>query len=715
MRIEQYFLMTYYSLWKVILDGDSPLPTRIVDGVVQIIAPTTTEQSLSDAVIYSFFASESNSPQLDNKDLKQIDPDYLEEIDLKWQMAMLTMRAKRFLKRTRRNLGANGTDTIGFDMSKVKCYNCHRRGHFARECRSPRDNRNKETTRRTIPAEVSTSNALVSVIGCKSTFGRSWLIKEHYMKHVSDCEKLHSHESNNRVPKNPENDRYKIGKGYHIVPPLYTGTFLPPKPDLVFTNDPNTSELVANMFNVESNTNMPSKDMSKTHRPDAHFVKDWISNSEDETEIEFVPKQREPSFVTSTEHVKSSRESVKKIVIIIKKQMVQKPVWNSKMMVHHQNSIRMTHPYLNRNVVPTAILARSRLVSLNAARPVPTAVTLSPVKSIWPAKHVVNKAHSPVRRPINQQTTTNNSIFNKKVTTVKVNKVNVVQGNKGNAEKPQHTGCGNQNIQVNNGLGPQKKLSFFFDVHGNPHQALKDKGVIDSGCSRHMTGNISFLLEFKEIDEGYVASRGNPRGDTKCVVLSSDYKLPDENHVLLRVPRENNMYNVDLKNVVPSGGKFNEKADEGFLVRYSVNCKAFRVFNSRTRIVQETLHINFLENKPNVAGIGPTWLFDINTLTMYMNYQLVVAENQPNDNVGIKENHDAGKVGKETVSAQQYVLLPLWSTGLQDPQNTDDDVVDAAFDVKENENDVHVSAEVTRLIIRTMMQRLKEMIKARVL
>nr|GEU46533.1 hypothetical protein [Tanacetum cinerariifolium] len=75
----------------------------------------------------------SNSPQLDNDDLKQIDANDLEEMDLKWQMAMLTMKARRFLQRIGRNLGANGTTSIGFDMSKVKCYNCHRRGHFARE------------------------------------------------------------------------------------------------------------------------------------------------------------------------------------------------------------------------------------------------------------------------------------------------------------------------------------------------------------------------------------------------------------------------------------------------------------------------------------------------------------------------------------------------------------------------------------------------------
>nr|GEV85059.1 hypothetical protein [Tanacetum cinerariifolium] len=110
--------------------------------------------SISDAVIYSFFGIQSNSPQLDNEDLKQIDPDHLEDMDLKWKMAMLTMRARRFLKRTRRNLGENETYTIGFDMSKVECYNCHRRGHFARECRSPRDNRNQEATRRPVPSEA---------------------------------------------------------------------------------------------------------------------------------------------------------------------------------------------------------------------------------------------------------------------------------------------------------------------------------------------------------------------------------------------------------------------------------------------------------------------------------------------------------------------------------------------------------------------------------
>nr|GEW86211.1 copia protein [Tanacetum cinerariifolium] len=268
------------------------------------------------------------------------------------------------------------------------------------------------------------------------------------------------------------------------------------------------------------------------------------------------------------------------------------------------------------------------------------------------------------------------------------------------------------------------------------------------------------------------------RAYTECVVLSFDFKLPDENYVLLRVLRENNMHNVDLKNIVPSGdltclfakatldesnlwhrrlGHINFKtmnklvkgimrkfsvartpqqnrvaerknktlieaartmladsllpipfwaeavntacyvqnrADERFLVRYFINSKTFRVFSRRTRIVQETFHINFLENQPNVVGSGATWLFDINTLTQSMNYQPVTAGNQPHFSASIQGNFDASKVVKEAESAQQYVLLPLWSTSSKDPHITD---ADAAFDDTGNESEVHVSLNMPAL------------------
>ncbi|GKA88207.1 putative ribonuclease H-like domain-containing protein [Tanacetum coccineum] len=149
---------------------------------------------------------------------------------------------------------------------------------------------------------------------------------------------------------------------------------------------------------------------------------------------------------------------------------------------------------------------------------------------------------------------------------------------------------------------------------GNPQQDLKNKVVIDSGCFRHMTGNRSYLTDYEEIDGGFVAF--------------GDFKLTDESHVLLKVPRKDNMYSVDLKNVVPQGGrkpalsfmrpfgcpitilntidqlgKFDGKADEGFFVGYSTNSKAFRVFNSRTKKVEENLHVKFSENTYTIAGV----------------------------------------------------------------------------------------------------------------
>nr|GFA68363.1 hypothetical protein [Tanacetum cinerariifolium] len=99
--------------------------------------------SYVDELMFSFFANQSSTPQLDKEDLEQIDQDDLEEMDLKWQVATLSMRVKRFYKRTRRMLEFNGKEPVGFDKNKVECFNCHRKGHFARDCRSVRNSRNR--------------------------------------------------------------------------------------------------------------------------------------------------------------------------------------------------------------------------------------------------------------------------------------------------------------------------------------------------------------------------------------------------------------------------------------------------------------------------------------------------------------------------------------------------------------------------------------------
>ncbi|GJZ53999.1 ribonuclease H-like domain-containing protein, partial [Tanacetum coccineum] len=122
--------------------------------------------NLCNAVICAFLASQPNSPQLSQEDLEQLHPDDLEEMDLQWEMAMLTIRARRFIKRTGKKLNING-QRVSFDKSKVECFNCHKHGHFARECKFPRNQgyKGRENNTRTITVETPTQNALIAQNG----------------------------------------------------------------------------------------------------------------------------------------------------------------------------------------------------------------------------------------------------------------------------------------------------------------------------------------------------------------------------------------------------------------------------------------------------------------------------------------------------------------------------------------------------------------------
>ncbi|GKA92203.1 ribonuclease H-like domain-containing protein [Tanacetum coccineum] len=303
---------------------------------------STTIDNLSDAVICAFFVSQPNSPQLDNEDLQQINPDDLEEINLRWQMAMLTMRARRFLKNTGRKFFVNGTETIGFDKSKVECYNCHKRGHFARECRAPRnqENRNRENTRRVVPVETTTSNALVSCDGsgydwsdqaeegptnfalmaysstssnsevstdsnCSSSYLENVkILKEQNEQLLKDLRTsklnaityktgLESIEARLLVYKKNESvyeEDIKVLKRYNAVPPPYTGNFMPPKPDLSFSgledfvNEPIVSKPTVKNPVVETSEAKASADKPKDVRKNngTPIIEDWVSDSEEE-------------------------------------------------------------------------------------------------------------------------------------------------------------------------------------------------------------------------------------------------------------------------------------------------------------------------------------------------------------------------------------------------------------------------------------------------
>nr|GEW72892.1 reverse transcriptase domain-containing protein [Tanacetum cinerariifolium] len=233
------------------------------------------------------------------------------------------------------------------------------------------------------------------------------------------------------MPTSPVHDRYKSGEGCHAVPPPYTGTFMPPKSNLVFHDAPTINEIVLTILNVEPSPTKPNKDLSQSNRPSAPIIEDWVSDSEDESEGELMPRRKAPSFVQTSEHVKTPRQSVKPVEHPIPAETLSKDI--------------------PKHVVPTTVLTRSRLVPLTAARPVTTVVPQPKVQHQRPSIQGVNRAHSPIRRPINRRTSPKHSNFHPKVTTVKTTQVNAVQGVKGN--------------------------------WGNLQHALKDKGVIDSGCS----------------------------------------------------------------------------------------------------------------------------------------------------------------------------------------------------------------------------------------
>ncbi|GKE73902.1 ribonuclease H-like domain-containing protein [Tanacetum coccineum] len=153
---------THAVVWR----NKAKLETMSIDDLYNNLKVYEPEVNTGHGV--STASTQVNAPYSTNIDILSDVVIYdMEEMDLRWQMAMLTMRARRFLKNTRRKLTVNGNETIGFDKSKVECYNCHKRGHFARECRAPRnqDNKNKESTRRNVSMETFTPTALVSCDG----------------------------------------------------------------------------------------------------------------------------------------------------------------------------------------------------------------------------------------------------------------------------------------------------------------------------------------------------------------------------------------------------------------------------------------------------------------------------------------------------------------------------------------------------------------------
>nr|GEZ00007.1 hypothetical protein [Tanacetum cinerariifolium] len=405
--------------------------------------------SYTDDLMYSFFANQSSGPQLDHEDLEQVDEFDLEEMDLKWQVAMIFIRLKKFYKKTRRKLHFDAKELVCFDKSKVECFNCHNTRYFVRECRSKgnqdsrrryaENTRYKERDNGKRSAKHDEHKAMVTI----DREGVDWT--GHAETKTEDYALMVFNSSNSGSD-----------------------------------TESTTSESDAKTSNLDSCDSSSSKETLETvpapvkskpkvvNKPkvwsDAPIIEEYESDSDDEYVSKASVEQEKPScaFVNTIEHVKTLRQTAKEQNTLLTK-TGRFPVNAARQNFSSQTALTRT------------------VRKVNTARP--------KVNEIRP-RHNVYKSHLPIRRLFNRTTTP---------------KANI----------------------------PQHKVNTAGDKSDNPHQTLKGKGIIDSGCSRHMTGNKAYFVDSQDFNGGPVAfggSKGQTTGkDTECLVLSHDFKLPDEN------------------------------------------------------------------------------------------------------------------------------------------------------------------------------------------
>ncbi|GJW03753.1 copia protein [Tanacetum coccineum] len=350
----------------------------------------------------------------------------IEMIWKRWKMAMLTMRAKRFLKNTCRKLTINGNESVGFDKSKLECYNCHKKRHFAKECKVKRnqDYQNKESTRRTAkegpnyalmayssPSSDSESDEEVSKVVRKSN--DSPIIEDW----VSDSE-----EENVSQTKTEK----KI-----VKPSIAKIEFVKPK-----QQEKTARKTVKQVEQHRQNTHSPRGNQ-----------RNWNNMMSQKLGSNFEMFNKACYVCGSFDHLQVDCNYHQKQ---FQNQRMVKPVWNNAQRVNHQNFAKKTHPCAKKNMVPRAVLMKSGLVSINTARKniSKTAVLVNTARQVnttysttRPMSYLSKTTHSTVKRPIHKNTTFKNSNINQRGNTVRGKKINtarpkaVVKGNNFNVVK----------------------------------------------------------------------------------------------------------------------------------------------------------------------------------------------------------------------------------------------------------------------------------------
>nr|GEV01886.1 hypothetical protein [Tanacetum cinerariifolium] len=820
MKMEHYLSHTDYPIWQVIHNGNSPFfVTTNANGMIKVLPPKTAEEivarekerkarttlvmdlpedhlaifhKMADAkeiweAIKSRFGGNDESKKMQKYLLKQqFEGGCKPKVS---KVVMISMRIKKFHKRTKRKLQFDTKDPVGFDKTKVECFNCHKMGYFARDCRVKgnqdsrrRDvgyNGNKARDNGRRPAYQDDSKALVTIDGedidssrhveedsqyyaimaysssnsgsdnevksysktCKESYDRlkklydkqrdnlgdasveitvyTLALKRLLNTQISANDKFglgygdyrygsilsYKNEVLQNVFMNKEhdlantfvNDRYAAGM--HAVPPPMTGNYMPFGPDVKIDYSKFTYGQKHTL--VDESDSKPSKYAS------------CGSDSSVETTtsmpklVEITPEDKEkPSFAftDSVKHVKISRVNVKE---------TGTPNHSPKVEKHDRNG----H---TRKGLGYAFTRKACFVCGGSNGRITGKGKIKASKLDFEDVYYVEELKHYNLFSMSQMCDKKNKVLFTDIDCLVLSpNFKFPDANQVLLKFPRQHNMYSFNIK---NIDPSGDLACLF-AKASIDESNKWHKRSDNG--REFKNND--LIEFcglKWIKREYsnartpqqdrVAERKNKTLIEAARTMLADSFLPTTfwaetvntacyvlTRVLVTKPQNMTPYelltgkqpiisylrpfgcHVTILNTIDQLGKFDGKSDSGFLVGYSLNSKAFRVYNLETKRVKENLYVNFLENKPNVVGKGHAWMFDLDYLNNSMNHEPISVENQANKSAGPKEannsvgtqaNDDQGANSKEIDLHEEHFVLPIWSGYLTTVKSSGDNI-----------------------------------------
>ncbi|GJU75769.1 putative ribonuclease H-like domain-containing protein [Tanacetum coccineum] len=713
--------------------------------------------SLSHDNVCAYIATQPNGSQIKYEDITQIDDDDIEEMEIKWNLALLSMRADRFWKKTGKKITIQGSDVARFDKSKVECFNFHKMGHFARECRAPRsqDKGRRESYKKDPKVEEPIPKEMIAIDGIRwdwsymadedenhalvaneeevpteyalmakssSSSDNEVYDDSYYSKlcrkntenlnnkiiklneELNDCEtdlynykrglsqgeaRLVEFKNNkikfcerirvlerdvelkdnkienlrNELEEDSKSVKDKTGLGlneYTVVPPPPAQVYSPPKNDLSWTGFP---EFVDDTV-TEYSRPTPSIDVPKD-------VSEGVSFFEQRGSI--------GGKITGKGTIKTGKLEFENVYFV---KELKYNLFSVSQICDNKNSVLFTDSeclVLGKDfkVDDSHVLLRTprqhNMYSIDLNNIVPHKNLTCLV-----AKAFVDESMLWHRRLGYLNFKTMNKLVRN----------NLVKGLPSKSFENNHpcVAClkGKQHKAscktkiVNSVSKPLHTLHM--DLFGPTSvSSLNHKWyclVVTDDFSRFTwTFFLNAKSETSRILRNFITEIENLK-DLKVKIIRCDNGGEFRNREMDEFCSRKGFLrpfgcHVMILNTLDHLSKFDAKRDEGYFVGYSLNSKAFRVFNKRTKKIEENMHVDFLENQPIKKGAGPNWLFDIDSLTKSMNYVLVVVAGTSSTNIsGTKEVDDQAM--EENVSTLRFIALPNCS-GNSNPTATSND------------------------------------------